>query len=157
MLNVNDFAAFCDFGDASVVTRFYLKDFSDFESQIRDKLTEEEKIWLSDYLSSGAMGFCERAEINYNWDAFNQVNEQYVDITRLVATCDDLVKELKTIFASCQEDEPSDNMTDAEADVDTLASAGYGTDEDYGYYHDELERDHDEPYEPDDLVTDCHD
>jgi hypothetical protein len=30
-----------------------------------------------------------------------------------------------------REDEPSDNMTDAEADADTLASAGMGTDEDY--------------------------
>jgi hypothetical protein len=27
-----------------------------------------------------------------------------------------------------------DNMTDVEADADTLASAGYGTDEDYGYF-----------------------
>lgn len=27
-----------------------------------------------------------------------------------------------------------DLMTDAEADADTLASAGYGTDEDYGYF-----------------------
>lgn len=27
-----------------------------------------------------------------------------------------------------------DGMTDAEADADTLASAGWGTDEDYGYY-----------------------
>lgn len=27
-----------------------------------------------------------------------------------------------------------DNMTDVEADADTLASAGWGTDEDYGYY-----------------------
>lgn len=25
-------------------------------------------------------------------------------------------------------------MSDVEADADTLASAGYGTDEDYGYY-----------------------
>jgi hypothetical protein len=31
-------------------------------------------------------------------------------------------------------DEPSDGMTDAEADADTLASAGMGTDEDYGYF-----------------------
>lgn len=31
-------------------------------------------------------------------------------------------------------DEPSDGMTDAEADADVLASAGMGTDEDYGYY-----------------------
>jgi hypothetical protein len=32
------------------------------------------------------------------------------------------------------EDEPGDGMTDAEADADTLKSAGYGTDEDYGYF-----------------------
>lgn len=31
-------------------------------------------------------------------------------------------------------DEPDDNMTDVEADADTLASAGWGTDEDYGYF-----------------------
>ena len=31
-------------------------------------------------------------------------------------------------------DEPSDGMTDAEADADVLRSAGMGTDEDYGYY-----------------------
>lgn len=31
------------------------------------------------------------------------------------------------------DDEPQD-MTDVEADADTLASAGWGTDEDYGYY-----------------------
>jgi len=30
--------------------------------------------------------------------------------------------------------EPSDNMTDVEADADTLASAGMGTDEDYGFF-----------------------
>lgn len=29
---------------------------------------------------------------------------------------------------------PEDWMTDVEADADTLASAGWGTDEDYGYY-----------------------
>jgi len=31
-------------------------------------------------------------------------------------------------------DEPDDNMTDVEADADTLRSAGWGTDEDYGYF-----------------------
>lgn len=30
-----------------------------------------------------------------------------------------------------------DNMTDAEADADTLRSCGWGTDEDYGYFGDE--------------------
>lgn len=46
--------------------------------------------------------------------------------------------------------------SDAEADADVLASAGMGTDEDYGFFgedlshegFDHLERDHDEPYEP---------
>jgi len=34
-----------------------------------------------------------------------------------------------------ERDEPWDGFrSDAEADADTLASAGYGTDEDYGYY-----------------------
>jgi hypothetical protein len=32
----------------------------------------------------------------------------------------------------------SDGLTDAEADAMTLAGAGYGTDEDYGYYGDDL-------------------
>jgi len=32
---------------------------------------------------------------------------------------------------------PECNMSDVEADADTLASAGYGTDEDYGYYGDD--------------------
>jgi hypothetical protein len=30
--------------------------------------------------------------------------------------------------------EPFDGFTDAMADADTLASCGWGTDEDYGYY-----------------------
>ena len=32
--------------------------------------------------------------------------------------------------------EPPYDMTDVEADADTLASAGWGTDEDYGYFGD---------------------
>jgi hypothetical protein len=32
------------------------------------------------------------------------------------------------------EDYPEDNMTDVEADADTFASAGWGTDEDYGCF-----------------------
>ena len=35
------------------------------------------------------------------------------------------------------DDEPGDGMTDVEADADTLASAGWGTDEDYGYFGDD--------------------
>jgi hypothetical protein len=35
-------------------------------------------------------------------------------------------------------DEPF-GMTDVEADADTLASAGWGTDEDYGYFGDDFD------------------
>jgi len=35
---------------------------------------------------------------------------------------------------SAKEDGPECGMSDVEADADALASAGYGTDEDYGYY-----------------------
>ena len=39
------------------------------------------------------------------------------------------------VWRYCAEDERNEcGMTDVEADADTLASAGYGTDEDYGYY-----------------------
>ena len=34
-------------------------------------------------------------------------------------------------------EEPDDGMTDVEADADALASAGWGTDEDYGFYGDD--------------------
>lgn len=37
------------------------------------------------------------------------------------------------------EDLYEDHLSDVEADAMTLASAGYGTDEDYGYFGDELE------------------
>jgi hypothetical protein len=37
-------------------------------------------------------------------------------------------------FATIAPDEEPEGMTDVEADADTLASAGYGTDEDYGLY-----------------------
>ena len=33
-----------------------------------------------------------------------------------------------------EDEDGEDHMTDVEADADTLASAGYGTDEDYGYF-----------------------
>ena len=56
---------------------------------------------------------------------------------------DDLSRKEYAISGLCQscqddvfgvsDDEPEDPYTDAEADADTLASAGWGTDEDYGY------------------------
>jgi len=68
------------------------------------------------------------------------------DTTGIVATSfrDDISKKEYSISGMCQscqddifgvgepDDEPEDPYTDAEADADTLASAGWGTDEDYG-------------------------
>jgi len=45
------------------------------------------------------------------------------------------VDEIPTIEAEpIEDDEIGDGMSDVEADADTLRSAGWGTDEDYGYY-----------------------
>lgn len=41
------------------------------------------------------------------------------------------------VYAEDFDDEPDQFRDDVDADADTLASAGYGTDEDYGYYEDE--------------------
>jgi len=48
---------------------------------------------------------------------------------KLYSSRDDLVWK-----STSWEEDVEDTMTDVEADADTLASAGYGTDEDYGYY-----------------------
>jgi hypothetical protein len=48
----------------------------------------------------------------------------------LYSSRDDLVWK----STSWEDDAPECGMSDVEADADTLASAGYGTDEDYGYY-----------------------
>jgi hypothetical protein len=67
------------------------------------------------------------------------------DSTGNIATsfCDDISRKEYAISGLCQscqddvfggdDDEPEDPYSDAEADADTLASAGMGTDEDYGY------------------------
>ena len=41
-----------------------------------------------------------------------------------------LLRDYEELYAQ----DPEDNMSDIDADADTLASAGYGTDEDYGSY-----------------------
>lgn len=51
----------------------------------------------------------------------------------------DRLAEAEAMFAEdheceCEEHEWDGFMTDAEADADVLASAGWGTDEDYGYF-----------------------
>jgi len=44
------------------------------------------------------------------------------------------VMDLPTVNDEPPDDYYDDGMSDAEADADTLRSAGWGTDEDYGYY-----------------------
>jgi hypothetical protein len=86
----------------------------------------------------------------------------YNDVQRLMAyVCVDQDQITSMEIQNYDDREPDadydgDGLTDVEADAMTLASAGMGTDEDYGlfhdqdaeYLHDHLERDHDEPYIP---------
>jgi hypothetical protein len=53
-------------------------------------------------------------------------------------------EEFRQFFDDNDEDdddyvEPDDNMSDVEADAATLASCGWGTDEDYGYFGDDYD------------------
>jgi len=83
-------------------------------------------------------------------DRVKTISEGYCascDYTGIIATSfrDDISRKEYAISGLCQscqddvfghgepDDEPEDPYTDAEADADTLASAGWGTDEDYGY------------------------
>ena len=63
---------------------------------------------------------------------FDEMLEEAYDLdgtVEIYSSRDDLV------WSSAWDDDgPECGMTDVEADADTLASAGYGTDEDYGYY-----------------------
>jgi hypothetical protein len=53
---------------------------------------------------------------------------------------DDLSGRGEHIFPVREPDEyEDDGMTDAEADADVLRMAGWGTDEDYGYYGDDFD------------------
>jgi hypothetical protein len=49
------------------------------------------------------------------------------------------VSDVDEAYEEPDEWDDSDGLTDAEADAMTLAGAGYGTDEDYGYYGDDFE------------------
>ena len=61
------------------------------------------------------------------WEWFDTEEERARELEKYRDEC----------LAECGSDEPDDSMTDAEADADTLKSAGMGTDEDYGYYGNE--------------------
>jgi hypothetical protein len=50
------------------------------------------------------------------------------------AALESLKAQIEVALREFDYQEPEDNMTDVEADADTLASAGWGTDEDYGYF-----------------------
>jgi hypothetical protein len=50
------------------------------------------------------------------------------------AALESLKAQIEVALREFDYQEPEDNLTDVEADAMTLASAGWGTDEDYGYY-----------------------
>ena len=85
----------------------------------------------------------------FGQDRVQTITEGYCmtcEKTGIIATSfrDDISRKEYAISGMCQscqddifgvgepDDEPEDSYTDAEADADTLASAGWGTDEDYG-------------------------
>jgi len=72
------------------------------------------------------------------YEAYDKANEiiSLTDNEELIAIASDIAATLYNAFPVILNDpdpEIGDNMTDAEADADTLKSAGYGSDEDYGY------------------------
>jgi len=71
-----------------------------------------------DELSCTCISECEGCDEDVCQNCDHYVSRRSVDLC-------DIVRE---------HDEAEDWMSDVEADADTLASAGYGTDEDYGYY-----------------------
>lgn len=84
--------------------------------------------------------------VGVEYYAYNDKSQimAYVCVDQGVVT----VLELQNYYDREPEIEDGDHMTDIEADADTLRNAGMGTDEDYGVFHDHLERDHDELYIP---------
>ena len=60
--------------------------------------------------------------------ALAQAFEYGGDWLKIFSSRDDLV------WSAIDNDAPECGMSDVEADADSLASAGYGTDEDYGFY-----------------------
>ena len=85
----------------------------------------------------------------FGQDRVQTITEGYCmtcEKTGIIATSfrDDISRKEYAISGLCQscqddvfgvsDDEPEDPYTDAEADADTLASAGWGTDEDYGIF-----------------------
>ena len=63
----------------------------------------------------------------------NFIRENHLNadaLAQLASAVECMREELGDQFATAEP--PEDNFTDAEADADALASAGWGTDEDYG-------------------------
>jgi hypothetical protein len=73
-------------------------------------------------------------EANIVLSALRHVSADF-NMPQLEAVIDTLQAEVTAAETNVPDDEPFDGFrTDAEADADALASAGYGTDEDYGCF-----------------------
>ena len=76
----------------------------------------------------------------HNRNGLDAAFEEAYDLSNaaIYSSRDDLVwSSCDDSFAMTPNERNECGMTDVEADADTLASAGYGTDEDYGYYGDD--------------------
>ena len=73
-------------------------------------------------------------EANLVLSALRHVSADF-NMPQLEAVIDTLQAEVTAAETNVPDDEPFDGFrTDAEADADALASAGHGTDEDYGSF-----------------------
>lgn len=99
-------------------------------TRLRDDAWEQSEHFIDIYRTVGIAG----ALVNHN--------EWKLRYETLDAALQDLIGELYAfqhglpLHGEDQDDDDDDGYTDAEADAYVLASAGYGTDEDYGYYGD---------------------
>jgi hypothetical protein len=85
-------------------------------------------------------------EANLVLSALRHVSADF-NMPQLESVIDTLQAEVTAAETNVPDDEPFDGFrTDAEADADALASAGHGTDEDYGS---EAQHDYYSPWEDD--------
>ena len=67
-------------------------------------------------------------------DILLSILSKEIDAGGWVKTAEWLYEEVNAQLMETINNEPDQFRTDAEADADALASAGFGTDEDYGYF-----------------------
>ena len=94
-------------------------------------------IWLGDHLISKTNSHT-RDDFDDMLDEAFCLSSTYGDsVIQIYSSRDDLVWDSEDEYMKDVPEREDHFRNDVEADADTLASAGYGTDEDYGYFGDD--------------------